>query len=137
MGPSLVALQQRTGRGRSRAHAISRSVAVGGLSDVAGLAHAAGIRVRYFDGVRRGRRGWRCSHGRGGSPFDDKLVGTCSSITPPGCVEPTLTNPYDRFYAWALVSVHASGNVSLQVSGFSDQFGPVQDLSVYDVTLLQ
>jgi Calcineurin-like phosphoesterase len=75
--------------------------------------------------------------GSGGSPFDDKLVGTCSAVTPPGCVEPTLTNPYDRFYAWALVSVHASGNVSLQVSGFSDQLGPVQDLGVYDVALLQ
>ena len=69
----------------------------------------------------------------GGSPFDDKLVGTCSASKPPGCVEPTLTNPYDRYYAWGLVSVHASGKVSLQVSGFSDQGGPVQDLSLYDV----
>jgi hypothetical protein len=75
--------------------------------------------------------------GSGGSPFDDKLVGTCSSSNPPGCVEPQLTNPYDRYYAWALVSVHASGNVTLQVSGFSDQFGPVQDLSLYDVSNLQ
>jgi hypothetical protein len=75
--------------------------------------------------------------GSGGSPFDDKLVGTCSSTSPPGCVEPTLTNPYDRYYAWALISVHASGNVSLQVSGFSDQFGPVQDLGIYDVGTLQ
>jgi hypothetical protein len=70
--------------------------------------------------------------GSGGSPFDDKLVGTC-----PSCNEPKLTNPYDRYYAWALVSVHQSGKVSLQVSGFSDAFGPVQDLPIYDVAALQ
>jgi hypothetical protein len=82
--------------------------------------------------------------GSGGSPFDDKLVGTCSSTHPPGCTEPTLTNPYDRYYAWALVQVHQSGNVSLQVSGFGDNYGgtsenlgPVQDLSIYDVAKLQ
>jgi hypothetical protein len=94
--------------------------------------------------------------GSGGSPFDDKLAGTCSS-TPgkaPGCVEPKLTNIYDRYYAWATVSVHASGKVSLQVNGFGDgyayptpynasnplppgQFGPVQDLTIYDVANLQ
>jgi hypothetical protein len=44
---------------------------------------------------------------------------------------------YDRYYAWATVQVHASGNISLQVSGFSDQFGPVQDLGYYDVATLQ
>jgi len=82
--------------------------------------------------------------GSGGSPFDDKLVGTCSSANPPGCTEPTLTKPYDRYYAWALVQVHQSGNVSLQVSGFGDNYGgasenlgPVQDLSIYDVATLQ
>ncbi len=82
--------------------------------------------------------------GSGGSPFDDKLVGTCSAAHPPGCTEPTLTNPYDRFYAWALVQVHASGNVSMQVSGFGDNYqgsspslGPIQDLSLYDVATLQ
>lgn len=75
--------------------------------------------------------------GSGGSPFDDKLSGTCSATKPPGCVEPTLTNPYDRFYAWATVSVHASGNVSMQVSGFNDQFGALQDLTIYDVGSLQ
>jgi hypothetical protein len=75
--------------------------------------------------------------GSGGSPFDDKLVGTCSTTNPPGCTEPVLTHPYDRYYAWALVSVHASGKVSLQVSGFNDKFGPVQDLKIYDVPTLQ
>jgi hypothetical protein len=82
--------------------------------------------------------------GSGGSPFDDKLVGTCSATAPPGCTEPKLTNPYDRYYAWALVQVHQSGNVSLQVSGFGDNYqgisenlGPPQDLSIYDVATLQ
>jgi hypothetical protein len=70
--------------------------------------------------------------GSGGSPFDDKLVGTC-----PSCNEPTLTNPYDRYYAWALVQVHQSGAVSMTVNGFSDAFGPVQDLTQYDVPSLQ
>ena len=70
--------------------------------------------------------------GSGGSPFDDKLVGTC-----PSCSEPVLTNWTDRYYAWALVQVHQSGNVSLQMSGFSDSFGPVQDLTQYDVATLQ
>ena len=74
--------------------------------------------------------------GSGGSPFDDKLVGTCSS-TPGSCSEPALTSPYDRFYAWALVQVHQSGSVSLQVNGFNEAFGPVQDLSQYDVPNLQ
>jgi hypothetical protein len=67
--------------------------------------------------------------GSGGSPFDDKLGS--------GNTEPKLTNPYDRYYAWALVSIHQSGKVSLQVSGFSDQFGPIQDLTIYDVASLQ
>jgi hypothetical protein len=75
--------------------------------------------------------------GSGGSPFDDKLVGTCSSTSPPGCTEPTLTNPFDRYYAWALVQVHQSGKVSLTVHGFSDSFGPVADLKLYDVPTLQ
>ena len=81
--------------------------------------------------------------GSGGSPFDDKLstAAPCSTTHP---CEPTLTNPYDRYYAWALVSVHQSGTVSLQVSGFGDNYGgaseslgPVQDLTLYDVSSLQ
>ena len=70
--------------------------------------------------------------GSGGSPFDDKLSGTC-----PNCTEPKLTNPFDRYYAWALVQVHQSGNVSMTIHGFSDQFGPTTDLSLYDVPTLQ
>jgi hypothetical protein len=86
--------------------------------------------------------------GSGGSPFDDKLV-TTGSVNGVACTttspcEPILTNPYDRYYAWALVKVHASGNVSLQVTGFGDNYGgstegygPMQDLSIYDVATLQ
>lgn len=82
--------------------------------------------------------------GSGGSPFDDKLVTSGSGCTTAHPCEPNLTNIYDRYYAWALVQVHQSGNVSLQVSGFGDNYGgtsenlgPVQDLSIYDVATLQ
>ncbi|HEY2634185.1 MAG TPA: hypothetical protein VGI51_05660 [Steroidobacteraceae bacterium] len=68
--------------------------------------------------------------GSGGSPFDDKLVGTC-----PSCTEPALTAPTDRYYAWALVQVHASGVVTLTANGFSDSFGPTQTL--YTIPALQ
>jgi hypothetical protein len=70
--------------------------------------------------------------GSGGSPFDDKLSGTC-----PSCTEPVLTNPYDRYYAWALVQVHKSGTVSLNLYGFSDDFGPIEKLRKYEVDSLQ
>jgi len=59
--------------------------------------------------------------GSGGSPFDDKLVGTC-----PACSEPVFTNPTDRYYVWATVQVHQSGRVSLKAFGFNDGFGPTQ-----------
>ena len=79
--------------------------------------------------------------GSGGSPFDDKLINTPCTSNALGaagnCSEPALTNPFDRYYAWALVQVHQSGAVTLHVSGFSDQFGVVQDLGEYDVSSLQ
>jgi hypothetical protein len=68
--------------------------------------------------------------GSGGSPFDDKLAGTC-----PSCTEPVLTAPTDRYYAWALVQVHASGAVTLTANGFNDAFGPTQTL--YSIPALQ
>jgi hypothetical protein len=71
--------------------------------------------------------------GSGGSPFDDKLTGTCpgsASI----CLEPANeANPTDRYYAWATVQIHQSGNVTLSVSGFSDTYQPVQSISYYNV----
>jgi len=51
--------------------------------------------------------------GAGGSPFDDTLA--------PGNAEPVpFTNPWDRFYGWALVQVHQSGAVTMSVQGFND-----------------
>jgi hypothetical protein len=77
--------------------------------------------------------------GSGGSPFDDALIGTCSSgtFTTPGqtCAEPAFTNPGDRFYAWGLVQIHQSGTVTLTTYGFSDTYGPTQTL--YTVPYLQ
>lgn len=69
--------------------------------------------------------------GSGGSAFDDKLNGTC-----PSCTEPVVANPSDRYYAWALVQVHQSGTVTLNVNGFSDSFGPTQSLTFYNVPSL-
>ncbi len=53
--------------------------------------------------------------GSGGSPFDDGM----SSDSPPREPVP-LVNWQDRYYGWATVQVHRSGNVSLQVQGFTD-----------------
>ena len=69
--------------------------------------------------------------GSGGSPFDDTMDGTA-----PSAAEPTpFTAPTDRYYAWALVQVHASGAVTLNMSGFPDTGlgGSVYDLTNYDV----
>jgi Calcineurin-like phosphoesterase len=68
--------------------------------------------------------------GSGGSPFDETLVGTC-----PTCSEPVFTNPWDRYYAWALVQIHQSGAVTLTANGFNDAFGPTQLL--YSIPNLQ
>ena len=53
--------------------------------------------------------------GSGGSPFDDAM----SNDSPPREPVPLL-NWHDRYYGWATVQVHRSGNVTLQVQGFSD-----------------
>lgn len=65
--------------------------------------------------------------GSGGSPFDDTLNTDGS--------EPTTNAATDRYYAWALVQVHQSGTVTLNISGFPDTGigGPVYDLNSYDV----
>ena len=73
---------------------------------------------------------WQVLVGSGGSPFDDKLSGTC-----PSCVEPTLTSQTDRYYAWAVVRVHQSGAVTLDAYGFNDAFGPT--LNVQSIPTLQ
>jgi hypothetical protein len=69
--------------------------------------------------------------GSGGSPFDDTMTGSAPNYT-----EPTpFTEPSDRYYAWALVQVHQSGAVTLNVHGFPDTGigGSVYDLTYYDV----
>jgi Calcineurin-like phosphoesterase len=90
--------------------------------------------------------------GSGGSPFDDVMAGgTCAGVSASdsSCTEPVFNSPFDRYYAWALVQIHQSGNVSLNMTGFADQsyyllptggfagFGPPQDLAAYDVSSLQ
>lgn len=68
--------------------------------------------------------------GSGGSPFDDTMAGTAPNYTEP----PQAANT-DRYYAWALVQIHQSGAVSLNISGFPDTGigGAVYDLRNYDV----
>jgi hypothetical protein len=73
---------------------------------------------------------WQVLVGSGGSPFDDKLTGTC-----PSCTEPVFTNPSDRSYAWALVQIRQSGTVNLNIYAFNDSFGPTQ--TVFTVNGLQ
>jgi hypothetical protein len=73
---------------------------------------------------------WQVLVGSGGSPFDDKLSGTC-----PSCVEPTLTAFSDRYYSWAVVRVHQSGTVTLDAYGFNDAFGPT--VNVQSIPSLQ
>lgn len=68
--------------------------------------------------------------GSGGSPFDDAMTGSAPNYT-----EPSEAAATDRYYAWALVQVHQSGAVTLNLSGFPDTGigGSVYDLQNYDV----
>jgi hypothetical protein len=68
--------------------------------------------------------------GSGGSPFDDTMGGASPNYTEPSEVAMT-----DRYYAWALVQVHKSGAVTLNLTGFPDTGigGTVYDLQNYDV----
>ena len=68
--------------------------------------------------------------GSGGSPFDDTMGGSAPNYT-----EPSEAAYSDRYYAWALVQVHQSGAVTLNLSGFPDTGigGSVYDLQNYDV----
>jgi hypothetical protein len=56
-----------------------------------------------------GGKAWQVMVGSGGSPFTAK----------PG----DTANPQDRMYAWAMVRVHASGKVRIDVYGFDDRYG--------------
>lgn len=73
--------------------------------------------------------------GSGGSPFDDTMTKTVVSSTDTTYTEPTETAATDRWYAWAFVEVHASGAVTLTMSGFPDTGigGSVYYLTKYNV----
>jgi len=58
---------------------------------------------------------WQVMVGSGGSPFDAKPDNKTLAAT-------------DRYYAWATVSVHASGKTILEAWGFDDRFGPLRKL---------
>lgn len=57
---------------------------------------------------------WQVIVGAGGSPFEAK----------PG----ESLNPNDRQYSWALVEVHRSGRVAMEVYGFDEHLGPTHAL---------
>ncbi len=59
--------------------------------------------------LAEGGKAWQIMVGSGGSPFS---AGAADSA-----------NPQDRMYAWALVRVHASGRVRVEVSGFDERYG--------------
>lgn len=63
-----------------------------------------------------GGKSWQVLVGSGGSPFD-------ASPT-----DLTLKPATDRAYAWATVTVYASGKVRITAYGFNDQFGPTRVL---------
>ena len=58
-----------------------------------------------------GGTAWQVLVGSGGSPFETAVA---------------TANPNDRKYAWANVKIHQSGQVDVNVYGFSDAFGPTQ-----------
>jgi hypothetical protein len=64
--------------------------------------------------AKMGGSAWQVIVGAGGSPFEAK----------PG----ESINPNDRQYSWALVKVHSSGRVAMEVSGFDEHLGPTHVL---------
>lgn len=64
--------------------------------------------------AKTGGRAWQVIVGAGGSPFE----------APPG----ESANPNDRQYSWALIKVHRSGRVAMEVSGFDEHLGPTRVL---------
>lgn len=59
--------------------------------------------------VANGGKAWQIMVGTGGSPFSVAKADT--------------TNPQDRMYAWAIVSLHASGKIHLEAFGFDENYG--------------
>jgi hypothetical protein len=56
-----------------------------------------------------GGKAWQVVVGSGGSPFTAKAGDS--------------RNPQDRMYAWAVVRIHASGKVRVEVFGFDEHYG--------------
>jgi len=67
-----------------------------------------------FDISQHGKA-WQVLVGSGGSPFEAKIG------------EP-LRAASDRYYAWATVSIHASGAVDIEAYGFDEHFGATRKL---------
>ena len=67
-----------------------------------------------------GGNAWQVIVGAGGSPFESA----------PGA----STNPNDRQYSWALVRVHRSGRVAMEVFGFDEHLGPTYVLERIDLS---
>ena len=63
---------------------------------------------------------WQIIAGSGGSPFEAK----------PG----ESSNPNDRTYAWAHVTVRASGRVTMDAFGFDDHFGPTRKIESIELS---
>ena len=59
--------------------------------------------------VANGGKAWQIMVGTGGSPFSVAKTDT--------------NNPQDRMYAWAIVNLHASGKIHLEVFGFDEHYG--------------
>jgi len=85
--------------------------------------------AQYADptGTNTSKNPWQVLVGSGGSPFDAKR--SCAGTTAGGAAtscssEPATASQYDRWYAWALVKVHQSGKVDMDLYGFSSTFGP-------------
>ncbi len=66
-----------------------------------------------------GGHSWQVIVGTAGSPFSAR----------PG----VSSNPDDRTYAWAVVSIHRSGKVHIEIVGFSDSFGSTRQLRAFDI----
>ncbi|MES2049072.1 MAG: metallophosphoesterase [Pseudomonadota bacterium] len=65
-----------------------------------------------------GGKAWQIMVGTGGSPFS--------------VAKADASNPQDRMYAWAIVSLHKSGKIHLEAFGFDEHYGKTSRLkSIY------
>ena len=64
-----------------------------------------------------GGKAWQIMVGTGGSPFSVANADT--------------NNPQDRMYAWAIVSLHASGKIHLEAYGFDEHYGKTTRLKSF------